>query len=841
MSHVDNQYQNSYDEQFKKEAREHIEEYAQAHLPAVPHSGKHSYVCPCCNSGVGNNNHFTAGFNIFRFKGGELGFHCLACGESGDIFKLAGIVEGLKTFPEKLEAVARFLNVDIVHRAPIDHIRKKVAFNPVANAAEEKRLKEEAQKYIEECEENIGLTDYFQGRGFSEKTIKEYRLGYDPKKHMAVIPFTRGYYIGRNIKVGANVKAAYKHYSPKGITKPVFNAAALGTQKNPEKMPVFVCEAPMDALSVIEAGGHAVAVAGTAFSMFCRIIKTYQPDVTFVLAFDNDQPGQVSQLKLARDLDDLGVDVRYIHASALGAFGRFNDANEALLADRHDLEQTVQEFISKVKAFEENKDPYYVGKATVLYSDKEEGFRNFCKNFAVKRDFHTKFSRDDEGKIVCETADAKGTGIVELEVTSWQEAFESVCAPKLLKWDQYDETREEFLVSILSPVNLDFLYSIYQTDNVVSAVCKAAGINEKALVNKEITEKPVVDASESVAMTEGTVSLKSDLETRSDKTVGGASAEKSAGSETVSLESVKSPAASSGYKGKVWLDYPAAFIKENLKSSYDSKTYHRVTLPKGTVIDGKDVSYYRFSPLYVNPCKKYGDKWRTIPLLADREVWLSKGFGEAKDTVVTSPIKLKEALEGFIKIELDRSNKSEVSVKEKTENTGSFEVGSINGIEKEIVSMSDGYPNGVFEKEFEKLCQNYSKNAGFDSSFSRNAEGTVFLVDDPETTFDSWKEAFETYCAVVLLEISALEDGDIFAGRVLGEDGRAFLATAYGGDCVVESLYLACKDCLTDETKSMIAGSGHKHIMGMAKNGIACAKDYVPEVPSRDRAESFVH
>ena len=42
--------------------------------------------------------------------------------------------------------------------------------------------------------------------------------------------------------------------------------------------------------------------------------------------------------------------------------------------------------------------------------------------------------------------------------------------------------------------------------------------------------------------------------------------------------------------------------------------------PQDTVIDGKDVGGYEFSPLYVNPSKFRGEHWRDIPLLADREV-----------------------------------------------------------------------------------------------------------------------------------------------------------------------------------------------------------------------------
>lgn len=95
------------------------------------------------------------------------------------------------------------------------------------------------------------------------------------------------------------------------------------------------------------------------------------------------------------------------------------------------------------------------------------------------------------------------------------------------------------------------------------------------------------------------------------------------------------------------------------KNTGEQKTFNSVTLPKGTVIDGVDVSYYQFSPLFVHPSKYRGENYMDIPLLTDREVWLQKSVldGEgnpvidestgraAKDTVKVMPAQIKDALE----------------------------------------------------------------------------------------------------------------------------------------------------------------------------------------------------
>ena len=115
-------------------------------------------------------------------------------------------------------------------------------------------------------------------------------------------------------------------------------------------------------------------------------------------------------------------------------------------------------------------------------------------------------------------------------------------------------------------------------------------------------------------------------------------------------------------KKNVYLTVHHKFVHENIpytdRNTGEEKTFHSVTLPKGTVIDGVDVSYYQFSPMFVNPSRFKGENFRDIPLLAEREVWLKKGlmnpdgtpmkdeYGkDMKDIVKVMPAALKEAVD----------------------------------------------------------------------------------------------------------------------------------------------------------------------------------------------------
>lgn len=67
------------------------------------------------------------------------------------------------------------------------------------------------------------------------------------------------------------------------------------------------------------------------------------------------------------------------------------------------------------------------------------------------------------------------------------------------------------------------------------------------------------------------------------------------------------------------------FVREGIpytdRETGEQRTFNSATMPRGTSIDGRDVSFFEFSPLYVNESRK-GEDYRDIPLLKGREVWL---------------------------------------------------------------------------------------------------------------------------------------------------------------------------------------------------------------------------
>lgn len=115
-------------------------------------------------------------------------------------------------------------------------------------------------------------------------------------------------------------------------------------------------------------------------------------------------------------------------------------------------------------------------------------------------------------------------------------------------------------------------------------------------------------------------------------------------------------------KKTVYLTVHKNFVREDIsyadKKTGEQKTFNSVTLPKGTVIDGQDVSYYQFSPMFVNPARFKGENFRDIPLKANSEVWLHKSVldtdgnpviseegKQLRDTVKVMPQALREAVE----------------------------------------------------------------------------------------------------------------------------------------------------------------------------------------------------
>ena len=137
-------------------------------------------------------------------------------------------------------------------------------------------------------------------------------------------------------------------------------------------------------------------------------------------------------------------------------------------------------------------------------------------------------------------------------------------------------------------------------------------------------------------------------------------------------------------KKNVYISLHEAFVKEGIKytdrKTGEEKSFNVARIPSGTLVDGKDVGGYEFSPLFVNPSRFRGEHWRDIPLLADREVRLQKSVLDAegkpvlgedgkrqKETLPIKPEQLKEALSEAPKRYAEEQAKDNRSLTERAE------------------------------------------------------------------------------------------------------------------------------------------------------------------------------
>lgn len=128
-------------------------------------------------------------------------WHCFGCQKGGDVFSFVMEIEGLE-FREALKILADKAGV------------KLSSYNPEKQEKESRALEilELATRFYEtQLWKGVGkikIIDYLKGRGFSEQSIKDFRLGYAPSGWRNLLDFLlgRGYGLAEIEKTGLLVK-----------------------------------------------------------------------------------------------------------------------------------------------------------------------------------------------------------------------------------------------------------------------------------------------------------------------------------------------------------------------------------------------------------------------------------------------------------------------------------------------------------------------------------------------------------------------------------------------------------------------------------------------------------
>lgn len=309
--------------------RRYVEQITTVSPKAGKSHGRPMYQCPLCGSGTGKSK--TGAFGLYEENGVQK-WKCQSCGKVGDIFDLIGAREHMTDFAEQLNRAAEIFGLDID------------GYQTRPQAAAEQQPTPEGKDFTafyREARNHIDETDYWQRRGLTRETVERFNLGYcaawrhpkaaanTPTSARLIIPITPYSYLARAVspdtpKEYAKQKARCGD-KDKNLSYWTFNAQALTTARRP----IYIVEGEIDAMSVIQAGGEAVAIGSISnVAAFLRQVDRARPTQPFIISLDNEDKEQV--IKAISAIKE-GLSERGIMAVEYNVAGDYKDANDALV------------------------------------------------------------------------------------------------------------------------------------------------------------------------------------------------------------------------------------------------------------------------------------------------------------------------------------------------------------------------------------------------------------------------------------------------------------------------------------------------------------------------------
>lgn len=316
--------------------------------PSFLEVAKVGFVCPECGNGSGE-----SGTGITLNPKGK-GYKCFKCGLTADTFDLWKLAnKNISDMEELLEGAVDYFKLDAgsLSFIPGEHKTspKPAQKQPTAEAKAEPR---DYSKFFSYATQELHKTDYLEARGIrNESYIKAFSLGYKESftgyagkvwNGALIIPTSKNSYVARNTDLQAPKDQRYKKLgasrlfylgSYQGKTIKDFYEAIQG-----DKPPVFVVEGELDALSVYEAGGYAVALGSTSNKdIFLKEVGFLNgKNQALILSLDNDEEGKRTSIYLAEKLKEMGISFLI-----LNPWGSDKDANAFLMKNREALVKNV--------------------------------------------------------------------------------------------------------------------------------------------------------------------------------------------------------------------------------------------------------------------------------------------------------------------------------------------------------------------------------------------------------------------------------------------------------------------------------------------------------------------
>lgn len=309
------------------------------------------YICPLCMSGAGEHG---TGLVVQRDKRHFSCFGNGQCFKNKDIFDIIGFAYNLYSFPDKLKKAAELAGVELENDSNFPTAREVFGHpldwndtisrdpKPTGKPVSAEQLPPEALKAAEDQEPQqrdyikafhywhscIDQTDYWKRRGFTREIMSRFKIGFNPRYIVGkdkdgnnitwaalIVPVTAHAYAIRNTDPDAPHKDRHRKKGKAALYNPLkIDFSALDRA-------VFIVEGELDALSVIQSGGAAVAVRSTdnVPALIERLHRVELTECRYLFGlFDSDEHGQEARAQMENGLKDTrfiftGYDLKEMH------------------------------------------------------------------------------------------------------------------------------------------------------------------------------------------------------------------------------------------------------------------------------------------------------------------------------------------------------------------------------------------------------------------------------------------------------------------------------------------------------------------------------------------------
>ncbi len=283
--------------------------------------GKKTYICPNCENGSGKD-----GDGIVLNEK-DKHYKCFKCDLYEDIIGLYKSYKGIEEYSELFNSLYEYYGIEI------EDIKSENYISFYLGAS--KNI-DKAYSYLEE-------------RGiFNKNVINHFNLGFiknwkhpkasvnTPLTNRLIIPISDTTYT--SINTGKDLTDKEKKYSKQkvGTGNWIFNSEVLLNAISP----IWITEGELDALSIYEVGGEALALGSTSNQKsFIETLKSKKPKQPLVLALDNDDAGIKADEYIFNELKSM--DILFYRLN--DTYGACKDANELLQKNRELLRDKVNE------------------------------------------------------------------------------------------------------------------------------------------------------------------------------------------------------------------------------------------------------------------------------------------------------------------------------------------------------------------------------------------------------------------------------------------------------------------------------------------------------------------